>query len=118
MYCVLQVFKMAKITRLVRRKKTKTTKSNGQPIKQRRHYGMDLRREVWWMHNKDNLSLKQIKANIKKEYNETIPDGTICGFYKTRYDEFFSKTAEDRAKVKDARLNPQQRPEARFLNFS
>ena len=111
MYCVLQVFKMAKITRLVRRKKTKTTKSNGQPIKQRRHYGMDLKREVWRWHNKDNLTLKQIKANIKKEYNMTIPDGTLCGFYNNRFNEFFSKTAEDRAKVKDTRLNPQQRPD-------
>ena len=34
---------MAKITKIARRKKTKTTKSNGQVIKHRRHYGMDLK---------------------------------------------------------------------------
>merc|ERR1711888_18093 len=72
---------------------------------------MDLKKTVWWWHNKDILTLKQIKANLKKEYNETIPDGTVCGFYNHRFDEFFSKTAEDRAKVKDTRLNPKQRPD-------
>ena len=49
-----------------------------------------------------------MKAKIKQQYNDTISDGTLCGFYNARFDEFFSKTAEDRAKVKDTRLNPQQ----------
>ena len=52
-----------------------------------------------------------MKAKIKQQYNDIIPDGTLCGFYNAKFDEYFNKTAEDRAKVKDTRLNPIQRPD-------
>ena len=91
--------------------KRKKTKKSGQATTHRRHYSLELKREVWYWRNNDNLTLKQLKAKVKAKYNDTIPDGTLCGFYNARFDEFFSKTAEDRAKVKDTRLNPIQRPD-------
>ena len=91
--------------------KRKKTKKSGQVNTHRSHYAMELKRQVWWWRNKDNLTLKQLKAKIKEKYKDTIPDGTLCGFYNAKFDEYFNKTAEDRAKVKDTRLNPIQRPD-------
>ena len=57
--------------------KRKKTKKSGQVTTHRRHYAMELKRRVWWWRNKDNLTLKQLKAKIKQQYNDTIPDGTL-----------------------------------------
>ena len=40
-----------------------------------------------------------------------VPDGTLAGFYADNMLKYFSKTAVDRLKVKDVRLNPKQRPD-------
>ena len=63
----------------------------------------------WTQYQK--LSPKQIKSKVKEKYGEDVPDGTLCGFYKGNLHEYFNKTAEDRLKVKDFRINPKQRPD-------
>ena len=57
------------------------------------------------------MSLNDIKRNVKEKYGQDVPDGTLCGFYKGNLEKYFHKTAEDRLKVKDFRINPKQRPD-------
>ena len=70
--------------------KTKTKKS-GQVTSHRRHYSLELKREAWYWRNNDNLTLKQLKAKVKEKYSDTIPDGTLCGFYNAKFDEYFKQ---------------------------
>ena len=91
-------------------KKTKTKKS-GQVTSHRRHYSLEMKHKVFFWKHHDKLSLKQIKVKVKQTFGETVPHGTLCGFYKPSFNEYFNKTAADRLKVKDTRINPKQRPD-------
>ena len=78
------------------RVKKKTTKKSGQVTSHRRQYSLEMKYQVFCWKNHDKLSLKQLKIKVKEKYGVTVPDGTLCGFYKANLHEYFNKIAEDR----------------------
>ena len=70
-----------------------------------------MKHKVWFWKHHDKLILKQLKVKVKETYGETVPDGTLCVFYKPSFNEYFNKTAADRLKVNATRINPKQRPD-------
>merc|ERR1712215_595680 len=70
-----------------------------------------MKYQVYCWQTYQKCSLKEIKRKVKEKYGKDVPDGTLCGFYRGNLHEYFNKTAEDRLKVKDFRINPKQRPD-------
>ena len=93
------------------RTKKKTKKKSGQVTSHRRRYSLEMKYQVYCWKQHHNFSLKEIKSKVKEKFGEDVPDGTLCGFYNANLHDYFNKTAEDRLKVKDFRINPIQRPD-------
>ena len=89
----------------------KTKKKSGSVPKNRMRYTLAMKYEVFTWKKFQNMRLKDIKRKVKEKYGMDVPDGTLSGFYADNMLQYFTKTAEDRLKVKDVRINPKQRPD-------
>ena len=57
------------------------------------------------------MRLIDIQKKFKETFNIDAAEGTLAGFYASNMENFFTKTAIDRLKVVDVRINPKQRPD-------
>ena len=60
----------------------KTTTKIGQVPSHRRRYSLEMKHKVLYWRHHDKLSLKQIKVKFQETFGVTVPDGTLCAFYK------------------------------------
>ena len=88
----------------------KLRKKNGAVSNKRKRYTLDMKYQVYTWKKFKNMRLQDIKRKFKEIFHMDVPDGTLAGFYADML-KYFSKTAIDRLKVKDVRLNPKQRPD-------
>ena len=89
----------------------KTTRKSGSDPKKRKRYTMEMKYQVYTWKKFKNMRLIDIRKKFKETFNMDVAEGTLAGFYAANMVKFFSKTAIDRLKVVDVRINPKQRPD-------